>query len=110
MDRQQGHADSLLSFFQQLLQWRRGQPALIHGSLSLLPAHPQVLAFVREEERAAAPQRLLCAFNFSGQPATLEVPAGWDNASPLAGSGLQGVRREGAMLHFEPWAGLYLKA
>lgn len=110
VDRQQGHADSLLSFFQQLLQWRRGQPALIHGSLSLLPAHPQVLAFVREEERAAAPQRLLCAFNFSGQPATLEVPAGWDNASPLAGSGLQGVRREGAMLHFEPWAGLYLKA
>ena len=106
VDRQQNQPDSLLTFFKQLLYWRRDQPALIHGSLSLLPGHPQVLAFVREH----GPQRLLCAFNFSDQPAKLDLPAGWGNASPLAGSGLQGAQLEGSTLCFEPWGGLYLQA
>ena len=106
VDRQQNQPDSLLTFFKQLLYWRRDQPALIHGSLSLLPGHPQVLAFVREH----GPQRLLCAFNFSDQPAILDLPAGWGNASPLAGSGLQGAQLEGSTLCFEPWGGLYLQA
>lgn len=106
VDRQQNQPDSLLTFFKQLLYWRRDQPALIHGSLSLLPGHPQVLAFVREH----GPQRLLCAFNFSDQPAILDLPAGWGNASPLAGSGLQGAQLEGSTLCFKPWGGLYLQA
>jgi alpha-glucosidase len=106
VDRQQNQPDSLLAFFKQLLYWRRDQPALIHGSLSLLPGHPQVLAFVREHD----PQRLLCAFNFSDRPAKLDLPADWGSASPLAGSGLQGAQLEGSMLCFEPWGGLYLQA
>lgn len=106
VDRQQGRADSLLAFFTQLLHWRRQQPALIHGTLDLLPQDPQVLAFIR----ADGPQRLLCAFNFSDRPATLALPAGWTGATPLTGSGLQGARVEGATLHFEPWGGLHLQA
>lgn len=106
VDRQQGQGDSLLAFFTQLLHWRRQQPALIHGTLDLLPLHPQVLAFVRED----GPQRLLCAFNFSDQPATRPLPAGWTGAALLAGSGLTGARVEGGTLHFEPWGGLHLQA
>lgn len=106
VDQQAGRADSLLSFFTQLLHWRRGQPALLHGRMALLPEHPQVLAFVRED----GPQRLLCAFNFSDQPATLPLPAGWTGAALLAGSGLTGARVEGGTLHFEPWGGLHLQA
>ncbi|MCB2017137.1 MAG: alpha-glucosidase, partial [Hydrogenophaga sp.] len=106
VDRQQGRADSLLSFFTQLLRWRREQTALVHGSLQLLPQHPQVLAFVRED----GPQRLLCAFNFSDRPATLALPADWPAAQALTGSGLQGARVDGGTLHFEPWGGLHLQA
>lgn len=106
VDRQQGQGDSLLAFYTQLLHWRRQQPALIRGTLDLLPLHPQVLAFVRED----GPQRLLCAFNFSDQPATLPLPAGWTGAALLAGSGLTGARFEGGTLHFEPWGGLHLQA
>ena len=106
VDRQQGQGDSLLAFFTRLLHWRREQPALIHGTLDLLPGHPQVLAFVRED----GPQRLLCAFNFSDRPATLPLPAGWTGATSLAGSGLTGARVDGGTLHFEPWGGLHLQA
>jgi alpha-glucosidase len=106
VDRQQGRPDSLLSFFTQLLHWRREQPALIHGALDLLPSHPQVLAFVREH----GPQRLLCAFNFSQQPATFPLPSGWHGAVALADSCLQGARMESGILHFEPWGGLHLQA
>ncbi len=106
VDQQTGRAGSLLGYFTQLLHWRRQQPALLHGRMDLLPAHPQVLAFVRED----GPQRMLCAFNFSDTAATLALPDGWSAAQLLGGSGLGGARAEAGEIRFEPWGGLFLQA
>jgi len=88
-----------------LLQWRRQQPALIHGEQTLLPVHPQVMAFVREH----AGQRVLCAFNFSEQSATLPLDAHMKPADVLALPGLTGGSVNGSALAFEPFGGLILK-
>ena len=104
-DRQQGASGSLLSFYTQLLHWRRTQPALVKGSMSLLPAHAQVLAFVREYEG----QRVLCAFNFSDQSTTLPLLSELADAANLTESSLGGARFEGGSLRFEPWGGLFAR-
>jgi alpha-glucosidase len=99
VDVQQSDAGSLLHHYRQLLHWRRGQPALITGTLELLPAHDQVLAFVR----SAGDERLLCAFNFSDAPATYPLPEGCAVADVLADSGAQGIAVQGAALDCAPW-------
>lgn len=106
VDQQAGKAGSLLGYFTQLLAWRKQQPALIHGSMTVWPSHPQVLVFEREHQG----QRVLCAFNFSDAPALIELPASWQQAHTLSGSGLAGGQHEGSALHFEPWGGLHLQA
>jgi len=106
VDQQAGRADSLLSYFTQLLHWRRQQPALLHGCMTLLPEHPQVLAFVRED----GAQRVLCAFNFSDSAAVLALPEGWTQANTLTGSGLAGASVDAGQIRFEPWGGLFLQA
>ena len=106
VDQQAGKAGSLLGYFTQLLAWRKQQPALIHGSMTVWPSHPQVLVFEREHQG----QRVLCAFNFSDAPALIELPASWQQAHTLSGSGLAGGQHQGSALHFEPWGGLHLQA
>jgi alpha-glucosidase len=105
VDQQRADAGSLLSYFTQLLHWRRDQPALWQGEMDLLPVGEQVLAFAR----TAPAQRVLCAFNFSDAPASLPLPADWSNARVLEGSGLNGAHMEGASIVFEPWGGLFLQ-
>jgi alpha-glucosidase len=72
VDAQEADPTALLHHYRHLLQWRRTQPALVHGDLTLLPVDAQVLAFVRTH----GDERLLCAFNLSTEPATLALPAG----------------------------------
>lgn len=96
-------AGSLMAFYAQLLHWRRTQPALVKGSMVMLPAHDQVLAFVRNHGDA----RVLCAFNFSGEAVVWTLPAELASASPLAGSGLEGARIVAGTIRFEPWGGLH---
>ena len=105
MDVQDKDANSHLNFYRQLLQWRRQQPALIHGEQSLLPVHPQVMAFVREHEG----QRVLCAFNFSDQAAELSLSVDMTPAQALALPGLSGGRVSGHTLSFEPFGGLLVQ-
>lgn len=105
VDRQEADPGALLHHYRHLLRWRKSQPALLHGSIALWPVHPQVLAYVREHEG----QRLLCAFNLSGEPASRPLPAGVHVAEPLAESGVAGGRAEAGALHFEPWGALYAR-
>lgn len=72
VDAQEADPGALLHHYRHLLQWRRTQPALVDGDLTLLPVDAQVLAFVRTH----GDERLLCAFNLSTEPATLALPAG----------------------------------
>lgn len=104
VDTQSCNKNSLLLFFQHLLKWRRQQPALIHGSLTLLPEHPQVLAYIRE----AKDQRLLCVFNFSEQNLDYQLPQEWVGAKLLSDIGLVGAEKHASTLHMKSWAGAFL--
>ena len=105
VDRQQTDPGSLFKHYQQLLHWRRSVPALIHGEMDLLPEHPQVLAYVRHHEG----QRVLCAFNFSEQPARLDLGPAGTVTEVLSGSGAQGATAQGLQLQFEPWGVLFAR-
>ena len=99
VDVQEADAASLLQHYRRLLHWRRGQPALIHGEMALLPLHEQVLAFVRSHRG----ERVLCAFNLSERPAALALPAGESVAAVLHDSGATGATVQAAQIDFEPW-------
>jgi len=105
VDVQDQDTASHLNFYRQLLQWRRTQPALIHGEQTLLPVHPQVMAFVREH----AGQRVLCAFNFSDQAATLPLSANMQPAQVLDLPGLTGGNVKDQSLSFVPFGGLIVQ-
>jgi alpha-glucosidase len=103
VDQQQADADSLLNYYTQLLMWRRGVPALVKGSMQLLPKNSQVLAFVREH----AGVKLLCVFNFSAEKAIFELSNELSSAVTLAGSGLSGGHLKDNCVQLSPWGGLF---
>ena len=78
---------SLFHFYRAMLAWRRARPGLQRGGMRLLPAHDQVLAFVRDPGAEHGPAHL-CAFNMSAQAARYELPASMnpvlDTRHPLA--------------------------
>ena len=112
-DVQAADPQSLFHHYQQLLRWRRGVPALIHGDMHLLPVHDQVLAYVREHLEAGADERVLCAFNLSDQPARYDLPAGYAVIETLTDSGAQGAQAghgaHDSQLSFEPWGVLFAR-
>lgn len=59
VDIQQGNPDSTLVFTQNLIRWRKQQPALKHGKVKMLQTNGDTVAFIRESEE----QIILCAFN-----------------------------------------------
>ena len=80
VSRQHGDRHSLLNTWRRILHWRKNQPALEAGKLTLMNAEETVLAFTR----VYADQGLLCVFNISDEPAhyTLENP---ENCEVIAG-------------------------
>jgi alpha-glucosidase len=102
VDVQEAQPDSLLKFYRQLLQWRRGLAPLVKGGLELLPVDDQVLAYVRSH----GAERVLCAFNFSGRPARWGLPAKLAAAMPDRASGIAGAQIKEGSVAFEPWGGL----
>jgi alpha-glucosidase len=94
--------DSLLTFYKNLLHWRRSQSALIQGELTLLPSHSQILAYVRSDNS----QRIICLFNMSETHAAWSMPEMYSLKNILHESGLSGASVTGRQVHFEPWGGL----
>ena len=105
VDVQEADPNSLLHHYRRLLHWRRGQPALIHGDMALLPAHEQVFGFVRSHTG----ERVLCAFNASERAATLTLPAGDQVAAVVHDSGATGATAQAGQLGFEPWGVLFAR-
>jgi alpha-glucosidase len=66
VDRQEADPGSMLAFTRECLRLRRGCAALRHGSMRIIEAGEQMLVF----ERAAAGNRLRCAFNLSDRAAS----------------------------------------
>jgi alpha-glucosidase len=93
-----------MAFYTRLLHWRRQQPALMGGSMAMLPAHDQVLAFVREADG----QRIVCVFNFSDRAVTWDLPLGIaQTATTLTEGGLTGAVLQDSQVVCEPWGGLW---
>ncbi|UCI06822.1 alpha-glucosidase family protein [Mesorhizobium sp. B1-1-8] len=71
VDVQNGEAGSVLAAYRSILALRKCHPALIAGSIRFLDAEGGVLAFIRQHED----EKLLCVFNFAGEPAKWTLPA-----------------------------------
>ena len=102
VDAQAADADSTLAFYTRFMQWRRAQPVLVKGGMTMLPVDDQVLAFVREHDG----QRVLCVFNFSDRSAHWALPASCASARVLAGHGLSGATLTDGAVALQPWGGL----
>ncbi|MFT4179559.1 MAG: alpha-glucosidase family protein [Thermomonas sp.] len=92
---QENNAASVLNAARAFLHWRKTQPALVHGSIRFLDAPEQVLAFVREHED----QRVLVAFNLSGETVEWQAPA---SITALDAPGVVQASRVDGVLHFPP--------
>ncbi|MBE9128108.1 MULTISPECIES: hypothetical protein [unclassified Coleofasciculus] len=64
VDQQEQQPQSLLNKYRRLIQWRKQQPALIKGNLTLLDTAEPLLGFTRKSDE----QHLLCLFNLSPTP------------------------------------------
>ena len=104
VDSQAGQPDSLLSFYTQLLHWRRAQTALVKGDMTMLDLHPQVLAF----ERSAPGQRILCVFNCSADAVHWPLPAPWTAAHAMENSPLGAAPLVAGTLQLGPWGSVFL--
>jgi alpha-glucosidase len=83
-DLQAGDAASVLARYRRFLAFRRGQPALVDGAMTLLPVHDQVVAWTRDE----GADTVLCVFNLS--PLDAIYPIGARDVAPLPGHGFDG--------------------
>jgi alpha-glucosidase len=70
VSRQERDPQSTLHRFRSFLRWRREHPELIHGDISIVSLHDEILAFERRWQNS----RLLVAFNFSPQALNVDLP------------------------------------
>jgi alpha-glucosidase len=69
---------SLLSLYRRLIWYRKGSPALLHGTYRPVDDVPEaVFAYLRETEG----ERLLVALNFDSTPETFALPEGMEPAA-----------------------------
>lgn len=99
--RQSLDPDSLLNHWRQLLHWRRGQPALLHGATELVSLRAPLVGLLRQ----APGQRLLCVFNLSDRPARSTLP-GLSVASQVSGL-LEGSTWDGKRLTLPAWGAFF---
>lgn len=95
VDRQQADPDSVWAFTRAFLRWRKTQPAIRHGSKRILSVSDGLVGF----ERVSAGQGLLCLFNLSRSPATVDVAAGWRRLGRADGLPTGSERTEGKTIH-----------
>lgn len=69
VDNQSRNPHSILNTWRRLMHWRKKQPALGAGFVTLLETQEPLLGFTREY----AEQRLLCLFNISDRPAKYDL-------------------------------------
>jgi len=92
VDRQDG-ADSMMTLYRQVLAFRRQHAPLVTGTIELLDASGDVLAFLRR----AGNETLLCAFNFSDEKAANLPTRDFGLVEPLAVPGANGSVAAGAI-------------
>jgi len=82
VESQLAQSRSLLHWVRNVIHVRKGHPTFGLGNIRVLPTnHESVLAFVREYEGSGhqfgdAPERILCVFSFSHNPASVSIEVG----------------------------------
>ncbi|WP_036164967.1 alpha-glucosidase [Noviluteimonas dokdonensis] len=90
---QDADAGSVLNGARAFLQWRKQQPALVHGSIAFLDAPEPILCF----ERRDAAQSMLVAFNLSDAQVEWTLPQ--RAATPMQAPGTTtGALRDGRLV------------
>jgi alpha-glucosidase len=90
VDVQEADGSSLLHAFRRFLHWRRGVPALVHGTFRVVDLPSPLVGFVREHDG----RRVLAVFNLSDQPVLLDG-AGY---RAMEGSGFEACLDDGGRL------------
>ncbi len=80
VDLQEADVDSVLNFTRSMLAWRKSQPAIVSGSLSLLEAEPPLLAFERRDRNAA----ILAVFNLGAEACDFDCSAYDGRVKPIS--------------------------
>ena len=65
--------ESVLQFYRNFIRFRKSRPELLIGSIELVDAPDDVLAYVRQHEGSA----MLCVFNMSSKPARFDFDPNW---------------------------------
>ncbi|MGV9010590.1 alpha-glucosidase [Brevundimonas sp.] len=73
VDRQETDRTSMLHLTRRLVAFRKANPALVLGDMSILDVGPDLLGF----ERLYGNQRLICVFNLGHGSADWTLPKGW---------------------------------
>lgn len=90
VDTQTGVEGSVLEACKTFLRWRRAQPALIRGTITLLEAPDNTLVFRRDN----GDQSVLALLNLSDSPVTFDV-TGLAEAESIPGHGFDAGQRIG---------------
>lgn len=89
---QRGRPESTLERVRALIQWRKEQPALIEGDIELIENTGEMLCWLR----SASDQKMLVAFNLTGETLRAEVP--YDIRTVHGGLGFDGRFESGAIV------------
>lgn len=73
VDRQETDRASMLHVTRRLVAFRKANPALVLGDMTILDVGPDLLGF----ERLYDDQRLICVFNLGHESADWNLPEGW---------------------------------
>lgn len=90
---QDSNPDSVLNAYRRFIEWRKGHPALIHGTMQVLDVQPPCFAFLRTVEQ----QQMLLVFNLSNDRADWRLQGRWRS---IEGHGLASARESDGQLHF----------
>ncbi len=92
--------DSTLNAVKQLIKWRKNQPALVSGSLEILPSDSAMLCWLRRSDE----QTILVALNMTGEP--LREKLRYPDARALHGHGFSG-RLDDDWIVLEPYDAVF---
>ena len=102
VDRAEADPHSLLHAFRHFLTWRRGQPALLRGTLEPLDLPAPLVGFIRGHEA----RQILAVFNLSDDAHALDC-SGWPGMRVLGESGFRQPAARNETLPLGPYGVLF---